>query len=66
MIGEGEGTLRAGGVFRFGYCTILTFAGELIRRVDSYVVPLQGPAYGSVAASPEEPARRPLGFGTSR
>ena len=41
VLGEGEARFRDGGVFRFAYCTVLTFAGELIRRVDSYVVPLQ-------------------------
>lgn len=40
-IGTGEGQLRAGGAFRFAYCTVFTFAGALIGRVESYVVPLK-------------------------
>ncbi len=39
-IGEGEGRHRTGGPFRFAFCTVFTFAGEAIRRVESYVVPL--------------------------
>jgi uncharacterized protein len=39
-IGEGEGHHRTGGPFRFAFCTVFTFAGEAIRRVESYVVPL--------------------------
>lgn len=39
-IGEGDGRLRGGGDFRFAFCTVFTFAGDLIGRVDSYVVPL--------------------------
>lgn len=42
-LGTGEGTLADGGaVFRFVFSTVLTFAGERIRRVESYVVPLGG------------------------
>lgn len=42
-IGIGGGALKGGGAaFRFGFCTVFTFAGELIRRVESYVVPLPG------------------------
>src|SRR5262249_31352691 len=40
-IGEGAGTFREGGAFRFGFCTVFSFAGELIGRVESYVVPLK-------------------------
>jgi ketosteroid isomerase-like protein len=39
-IGEGAGTLTGGGGVRFAFCTVLTFRGDLISRVDSYVVPL--------------------------
>lgn len=39
-IGSGEGTHRSGTVHRFVYCDVFTFAGELIRRVESYLVPL--------------------------
>ena len=37
-IGTGEGSLRAGGTHRFAFCTVLTFTGVLISRVESYVV----------------------------
>jgi ketosteroid isomerase-like protein len=43
-IGIGEGTFASGGVMRFAYCTVFTFRGDLIARVESYVVPLQGNA----------------------
>ena len=39
-IGTGHGTFRAGETHRFAYCDVFTFAGPLIRRVESYVVPL--------------------------
>lgn len=38
--GTGEGTHRTAGVHRFAFCTVLSFEGEAIRRVESYVVPL--------------------------
>ena len=41
-LGNGEGRLRGGGDFRFAFCTVFTFGGERIRRVESYVVPLKG------------------------
>ncbi len=42
-LGVGEGTLAEGGApFRFAFSTVLTFAGEKIHRVDSYIVPLGG------------------------
>jgi ketosteroid isomerase-like protein len=37
----GEGRLRGGGAFRFAGVTILVFDGEMISRVESYIVPLQ-------------------------
>lgn len=37
----GQGQLRGGQPFRFAGNTVFTFAGELIRRVESYVVPLK-------------------------
>lgn len=40
-IGTGEGQLRDGQKFRFAYSTVLTFAGDLVKRVESYVVPLK-------------------------
>lgn len=39
-IGAGEATQRSGDPHRFAFVTVLTFAGNLIGRVDSYVVPL--------------------------
>jgi ketosteroid isomerase-like protein len=38
----GEGQLRGGGAFRFAGVTVFGFAGELISRVESYIVPVQG------------------------
>ena len=46
-IGNGEGTLQSGEPFRFAFCTVLTFAGDLIGRVESYIVPLGGAPAGS-------------------
>ena len=39
-IGTGEATQVGGQVHRFAYCDVFTFEGELIRRVESYLVPL--------------------------
>ena len=39
-IGTGAGSLRSGGTHRFAFCTVLTFIGLLICRVESYVVAL--------------------------
>lgn len=41
-IGTGEGRHREAGPFRFAYCDVFTFRGDLIRRVESYLVPLGG------------------------
>ncbi len=40
----GEGRLRGGAPFRFAGVTVFAFDGELISRVESYVVPLTGPS----------------------
>jgi ketosteroid isomerase-like protein len=40
-LGEGEATHKSGALPRFAFCTVLTFAGDSIRRVESYLVPLQ-------------------------
>jgi ketosteroid isomerase-like protein len=40
-IGEGEARFSGGEPFRFAYCDAFVFDGELIRRVESYVVPLE-------------------------
>jgi ketosteroid isomerase-like protein len=39
-IGTGEGTRTTGAVLRFAFCDVFTFAGDKVRRVESYVVPL--------------------------
>jgi ketosteroid isomerase-like protein len=39
-IGTGEATVRTGEVMPFAYCDVFTFAGDRIRRVESYVAPL--------------------------
>jgi ketosteroid isomerase-like protein len=41
-IGTGEGRHREAGPFRFAYCDVFTFRGDLISRVESYVVSLPG------------------------
>ena len=40
-LGEGEATHKSGALHRFAFCTVLTFAGDSIRRVESYLVPLE-------------------------
>ena len=40
VTGEGRGKVRGGGPFGFVFCDLFTFRGNLIERVDSYVVPL--------------------------
>jgi ketosteroid isomerase-like protein len=40
VTGEGTGNHREAGPFRFAYNDLFTFRGDLIERVDSYVVPL--------------------------
>ena len=42
-IGTGRGNHREAGPFAFAYCDVFTFRDDLIRRVESYVVPLGGP-----------------------
>ena len=39
-IGSGEGSRRNGDRHRFAYCDVFTFTGDLVSRVESYVVPL--------------------------
>jgi uncharacterized protein len=39
-VGSGEARRKAGEVHRFAYCDVFTFQGELICRVESYLVPL--------------------------
>lgn len=39
-IGRGEGRHKVGGPFRFAYCTVFTFNGDLIGRVESHVAPV--------------------------
>ena len=40
VIGSGEATRRNGDRHRFAYCDVFTFTGDLVSRVESYVVPL--------------------------
>jgi ketosteroid isomerase-like protein len=40
-IGNGETTHKSGELRRFVFCDVFTFAGDQIRRVESYLVPLQ-------------------------
>ncbi len=39
-LGMGEARTKDGDAFRFAFCTVLSFDGELISRVESYVVPV--------------------------
>lgn len=39
-IGTGSGTRISGDKFEFAFCTVLTFAVDHIRRVESYIAPL--------------------------
>ncbi len=39
-IGSGAATQISGEVFHFAFCDVFTFKGELIHRVESYLVPL--------------------------
>ena len=43
-IGVGEGTFTSGEAFRFAYCTVFTFTGELVSKVESYIVPQKSSA----------------------
>ena len=38
--GTGAATHATGATFEFAFCDVFTFAGDRIRRVESYVVPL--------------------------
>jgi uncharacterized protein len=38
--GRGEASRASGERFRFAFCDVFTFTGDLISRVESYVVPL--------------------------
>jgi ketosteroid isomerase-like protein len=40
-LGVGEASLKTGDRNRFAFCTVCTFAGDLIRKVESYIVPLK-------------------------
>ncbi len=39
-VGEGSTMHRSGRLHRFAFCDVFTFSGQLIGRVESYVVPL--------------------------
>ena len=49
-IGEGAGQMRTGVELRFAFCDVFTFRGDLICRVESYIVPLSGPSVAQLAA----------------
>ena len=40
--GVGEGKFKDGNLFRFAFCTIFTFTGVKVSRVESFIVPLGG------------------------
>ncbi len=40
-VGNGEATQKDGAVHRFAFCDIFTLRDELVRRVESYLVPLR-------------------------
>lgn len=40
-IGHGQALHKSGEHHGFAFCTVFTFAGELIGRVESYVVPIK-------------------------
>jgi ketosteroid isomerase-like protein len=48
-IGEGQGQMKTGQVFRFAFCDVFTFRDDLICRVESYIVPLAGPSVAELA-----------------
>lgn len=45
-IGDGEVLRKGGELHRFAFCDVFTFAGDHIRRVDCYLVPLNEAAAG--------------------
>ncbi len=49
----GASAQTSGTVFHFAFCDVFTFAGERIRRVESYVVPLTLPEPSRSAGAPE-------------
>ena len=40
VLGKGQAAPASGASHRFAFCTVFTFSGDLIRHVESYVVPL--------------------------
>jgi ketosteroid isomerase-like protein len=40
-IGDGETTHRSGTRHRFAFCDVFTFTGDIVSRVESYLVPLR-------------------------
>jgi ketosteroid isomerase-like protein len=48
-LGTGGGRTKDGEPFRFAFSDVFTFRGELICRVESYLVPLTEPAPASAA-----------------
>ena len=39
--GDGRATHNSGRIHRFAFCDVFTFAGDVICRVESYLVPLE-------------------------
>ena len=54
-IGAGSGQQVTGETFRFAFCDVFTFRGDLICRVESYVVPLSGPSLADLADGRPQP-----------
>ena len=48
-IGQGHGQMKTGAEIRFAFCDVFTFRGDLICRVESYIVPLTGPSIAELA-----------------
>lgn len=42
-VGSGQGRRKGGAGFRFAFADLFTFRGQAVARVESYVVPLDGP-----------------------
>jgi uncharacterized protein len=48
-LGSGRGRTKGGEVFRFAFSDVFTFNGDLICRVESYLVPLTEPVPSSAS-----------------
>ncbi len=43
LVGRGDAAFKGGAPFRFEFCDVFVVADDLIRRVESYIVPLTVP-----------------------